>query len=131
MCKRGKLREIQADLATRLAGASGQNAAGLLGIQAGSEFWLLNLSDSGEIIPLRPLTSVPLTQKWFVNIANIRRNLHAVADFSAFQNKEPIPQNASFRLLLIGTRHGNNAALLVTRALGLPNFEAMTPSHPI
>ena len=30
------------------------------------------------------------------------------------------------RLLLIGTRHGNNAALLVTRLLGLRNLDDLT-----
>ena len=127
MAKKGSLREFQAYLARRLAGASDQSAAGLLGIQSGAEYWLLNLSDSGEIVPLTPLTSVPLTKHWFVGIANIRGNLHAIADFSAFQGKEATPQNTSSRLLLIGTRHGNNAALLVPRALGLRNMDDLTP----
>jgi len=111
MAKKGNLREFQAHLARRLAGASEQSAAGLLGIQSGADYWLLNLSDSGEIIPLTPLTGVPLTKPWFVGIANIRGNLYSVADFSAFQGKEATPQNNSSRLLLIGTRHGNNSAL--------------------
>ncbi len=127
MAKKGSLRDFQARLARRLAGASEQSAAGLLGIQSGADFWLLNLSDSGEIIPLTPLTTVPLTKNWFVGIANIRGNLYAVADFSAFQGKEATPQNTSSRLLLIGTRHGNNAALLVTRMLGLRNVDDLTP----
>ena len=128
MAKKGSLRDFQAHLARRLAGASEQSAAGLLGIQSGPDFWLLNLSDSGEIIPLTPLTTVPLTKNWFVGIANIRGNLYAVADFSAFQGKEATPQNTSSRLLLIGTRHGNNAALLVTRMLGLRNVDDLTPA---
>lgn len=130
MKKRGSLREFQAYLATRLAGASKQNSAGLLGFQAGAEFWLLNLSDSGEIVPLTPLTSVPLTKSWFVGIANIRGYLYSVADFSAFQRKESTPQNSSSRLLLIGTRQGSNVALLVTRMLGLRNAEDLTPVAP-
>ncbi len=127
MAKKGSLRDFQAHLARRLAGVSEQSAAGLLGIQSGADFWLLNLSDSGEIIPLTPLTTVPLTKNWFVGIANIRGNLYAVVDFSAFQGKEATPQNTSSRLLLIGTRHGNNAALLVTRMLGLRNVDDLTP----
>jgi len=126
MAKKGSLREFQAHLATRLAGANNQSAAGLLGMQSGADCWLLNLSDSGEIVPLTPLTSVPLTKHWFVGIANIRGNLYSVADFSAFQGREATPQNASSRLLLIGTRHGNNAALLVTRMLGLRNVDDLT-----
>jgi twitching motility protein PilI len=125
MAKKGSLREFQAHLAKQLAGAGERSAAGLLGVQAGGEYWLLSLSDSGEIVPLTPLTGVPLTKSWFVGIANIRGSLYAVADFSAFQGREATPQNASSRLLLIGTRHGNNAALLVTRMLGLRNVETL------
>ena len=128
MSKRGGLREFQAHLATRLASASEQSAAGLLGIQAGTDFWLVDLYDSGEIVPLTPLTTVPLTKQWFAGIANIRGNLYAVSDFSAFQGKDSTPQNTSSRLLLVGTRHGSNAALLVTRMLGLRNVEDLTPA---
>ena len=130
MGKKGSLRDFQAHLATRLAGASDQSAAGLLGVQSGADYWLLSLSDSGEIIPLPPLTSVPLTKPWFVGVANIRGNLYSVTDLSAFQGKDATPQNTSSRLLLIGTRHGNNAALLVTRTLGLRNVDNFTPLTP-
>jgi twitching motility protein PilI len=132
MAKKISLRDFQTHLAARLAGASTQTAAGLLGIQAGNEYWLLNLSDSGEIVPLTPLTNVPLTRPWFAGIANIRGNLYAVADFSGFQGKDATPQNTSSRLLLIGSRHGSNAALLVTRMLGLRNIEALRaePADP-
>jgi len=128
MAKKISLREFQEHLAARLSSAAqGQARLALLGVQAGSDFWLLNLSDSGEIVPLPPLAPVPLTQPWFAGIANIRGNLHSVADFSAFQGGEPTPANAASRLLLIGTRHGNNAALLVTRMLGLKNPELFSP----
>lgn len=50
--------------------------------------------------------------------------------FLSLQGKEATPHNASSRLLLIGTRHGNNAALLVTRMLGLRNIDDMTPAAP-
>ena len=126
MAKKGSLRDFQAHLAKRLAGASEQSAAGLLGVQAGADYWLLNLSDSGEVVPLTPLVDVPLTKHWFVGLSNIRGNLYAVTDFSAFQGKEATPQNSSSRLLLIGARHGNNAALLVTRMLGLRNVDDLT-----
>ena len=128
MAKRGSLSEFQAHLARRLAVASEQAAAGLLGVLSGSDYWLLSLSDSGEVVPLPTLTNVPLTRPWYVGIANIRGNLYSVTDFSAFQGKEATPQNPSSRLLLIGARHGNNAALLVTRMLGLRNIEDLTPA---
>lgn len=128
MAKKISLREFQEHLAARLVGAGGQTAAGLLGVQSGNDYWLVNLADSGEIVPLTPLTPVPLTRPWFAGIANIRGNLYSVADFSAFRGHEPTPQNAGSRLLLIGTRYGTNAALLVSRMLGLRNIEAFTPA---
>ncbi|MDR3221012.1 MAG: chemotaxis protein CheW [Candidatus Accumulibacter sp.] len=128
MVRKSSLREFQAHLASRLSGSGDQRAAGLLGFQSGADYWLTELPDSGEIIPLPPLTDVPLTQPWFVGIVNIRGNLYAVTDFSAFRQKEATLRNASSRLLLIGTRHGNNAALLVTRILGLRNIDDLTPA---
>ncbi|MFA7291722.1 MAG: chemotaxis protein CheW [Rhodocyclaceae bacterium] len=125
--KKGSLREFQEHLAARLTvAAQGKASAALLGVQAGNDYWLLNLSDSGEIVPLPPLAPVPLTKSWFSGIANIRGNLYSVADFSALRGGEPTPMNAASRLLLVGTRHGSNAALLVTRMLGLKNPETLT-----
>ncbi|MDR2112943.1 MAG: chemotaxis protein CheW, partial [Candidatus Accumulibacter sp.] len=128
MPRKSSLREFQAHLATRLAGMGDQRAAGLLGFQSGPDYWLVELPDSGEITPLPPLIGVPLTKPWFVGITNIRGNLYAVSDFSVFRQKETTPRNASSRLLLIGTRHGNNVALLVTRILGLRNIDDLTPA---
>jgi twitching motility protein PilI len=56
MTKKISLHEFQSYLATRLAGTSNQSSAGLLGVQAGTDYWLLDLADSGEIVPLTPLT---------------------------------------------------------------------------
>lgn len=130
MTKKISLHEFQSYLASRLAGADNRSASGLLGIQAASEYWLLDLADSGEIVPLSPLTNVPLTKPWFLGIANIRGNLFSVVDWSAFLGKDMTVQNANSRLLLIGTRHGSNAALLVTRMIGLRNVNALTLENP-
>jgi len=128
MAKKISLREFQEHLAARLTSAAqGKATQALLGVQAGNDYWLLNLSDSGEIVPLPPLTPVPLTKSWFAGIANIRGNLYSVADFSALRGGDPTPLNAASRLLLIGTRHGSNAALLVNRMLGLKNPDMFSP----
>lgn len=126
MRKKISRREFQSHLANRLAGTGTQSAAGLLGIQAGSGYWLLDLPDSGEIIPLTALTDVPLTRDWFAGIASIRGNLYAVTDFARFQGDAATPRNSAARLLLIGSRHGANAALLVTRMLGLRNVDTLS-----
>jgi twitching motility protein PilI len=121
MSRRISLREFQEHLSRRLSSAAqGESAASLLGVQAGQTFWLLDLSESGEIVPLPLLTQVPLTTTAFAGLANIRGNLHAVTDFPAFLGEAPTsPQTPGVRLLLVGAKHGSNVALLVTRLLGL------------
>lgn len=128
MARKTSLREFQQYLAGRLTSAArGQRGSSLLGIRVGDEDWLLDLADSGEIVQMPKLAPVPLTSKAFSGLANIRGNLYAVTDFSAFRGGDPTPHNANSRLLLIGTKYGSNAALLVARMLGLKNIEDFTP----
>lgn len=127
MAKKISLREFQGYLAQRLEGAAqGQTSNSLLGIRAGNDHWLLDLTDSGEIVSLPGLAAVPLTQPWFCGLANIRGSLYAVSDLARFASGTPTPVNAAARLLLVGARHGSNAALLISQLLGLRNLDAMT-----
>ncbi|PKO84729.1 MAG: hypothetical protein CVU17_00645 [Betaproteobacteria bacterium HGW-Betaproteobacteria-11] len=119
-------REFQQNLATRLTQAErGEIGRSLLAVESGADDlpggrrWLIDLSASGEVVPLPPLTPAPLTQPWFAGVANIRGALYSVVDFSAWRGGASTPRNAQARLLLIGARHGSNSALLVERALGL------------
>ncbi len=131
MSRKTSLRDFQAYLASRLTDAAqGRGAASWLGVEAGGKSWLADLADGGEIVPATQLTPVPLTRPWFVGIANIRGNLYAVTDFSLFCGGPPIIQNTNARLLLIGSRYGVNAALLVSRMLGLKNPQDFTAEAP-
>lgn len=129
MAQKTSLRDFQHYLAGRLSSAAqGGRAASWLGLQAGDQAWLVDLADSGEIIQAPQISPVPLTLPWFSGIANIRGNLFAVADFSAFCGGRPSAINASSRLLLVGSKYGSNAALLVTQMLGLRNPDDFTPA---
>lgn len=128
MAKKTSLRDFQEYLAARLTtAATGHGAASWLGIEAGGETWLVDLADGGEIVQAPQLAPVPLTRPWFAGIANIRGNLYSVTDFSVFRGGAPTPQNTSTRLLLIGAKYGSNAALLVSRMLGLKNPDDFVP----
>lgn len=130
MAKKTSLRDFQTYLADRLTTAAlGKGGSSWLGVLAGEEPWLLDLSDSGEIIQAPQVAAVPLTRPWFAGIANIRGNLFAVTDFSVFRGGAPTPQNVNARLLLVGAKHGSNAALLVSRMLGLKNPDDFTPAE--
>lgn len=127
MAKKTSLRDFQTYLAGRLASAAqGHGASSWLGLRAGEVDWLIDLTDSGEIIQAPRLTQVPMTRPWFAGIANIRGNLHAVADFSMYCHGAPTTRNSNARLLLVGSRYGSNASLLVSRMLGLKNPEDFT-----
>ncbi|MCF8198059.1 MAG: chemotaxis protein CheW [Sulfuritalea sp.] len=126
MAKRISLREFQQGLSERLLSARrGDSELTLLGVESGTadlpggSHWLLDLGDSGEVVPLPQLTPAPLTKPWFAGIANIRGVLYGVVDFSAWRGGSPTPRNAQSRLLLVGARQGIASALLVSRALGL------------
>ena len=128
MARRISLREFQESLAQRLASARrGEARQALLGVESGNEPWLLDLSDSGEVLPVPPLTTVPLTKPWFAGVANVRGTLYGVVDFSAFRGGEPTRRDAETRLLLVGARHGIISALLVDRTLGLKSIDDLEP----
>lgn len=99
--------------------------ASWLDIESGTEDlpggcrWLVNLAESGEVLPVPTLTSVPLTQPWFAGVANIRGTLFSIVDFALWRGGEPTPRTAQTRLLLMGAREGLRSALLVQRAWGL------------
>lgn len=126
MAKRISRREFQEGLSQRLSQAAhGPSSNALLGVLAGRDYWLFDLADAGEIVPLPSLTGVPLTKSWFAGIANVRGSLYSVVDFSAFHGGAATPRNGASRLLLIGVRHGINSALLVSHTLGLKSPESL------
>lgn len=127
MSRRISLREFQENLAKRLAEAKTGERRGLLGFQAGSMNWLIDLAESGEILPPPPLSPVPLTKPWYVGLANVRGTLYGVIDFSLFHDDPPTAPGGAARLLLVGARHGANCALLVSRIAGLRSHEDFEP----
>ncbi|MGH2362725.1 MAG: chemotaxis protein CheW, partial [bacterium] len=119
MAERTSLRDYQRKLAERLRGGQGHRATSKLGVRVGTENWMVDLADAGEIIPVPPVTPVPLTRPWFKGMTNIRGNLYCVVDFSAFLGGAPAPITDQSRLLLIGGRFRTGSALLIDRSLGL------------
>lgn len=125
MAARTSLRDYQRELAERLRNAQVGAAASMLGVQVDDEPWLIDLREAGEVIPMPPITPLPLTRPWFKGVANIRGNLYSVVDFPAFLQKRPVAQGDQARLLLLGERFRLGAALLIDRSLGLRNPEKL------
>jgi len=123
MGRRISLREFQENLARRLAESRTSDRRTLLGVEAGGENWLVDLIDTGEILPVPPLSPVPLTRPWFRGIANLRGTLYGIIDFSSFHAGPLVHPTGLARLLLLHGRHGVNSALLFARTSGLHSPE--------
>src|SRR5207244_11648659 len=116
---------------------AGARVASKLGCRLAGEAWLVDLVEAGTVLPVPPLTPVPLAQPWFRGVANIRGNLYSVTDFSAFARDLPTAMTEHARLLIIAERFRVGAALLVERAIGLrsnagmqANASSATPPLP-
>ena len=121
MAESTSLQEYQRELSERLRSAAGGRSASKLGVRIGEENWLVELVDAGEVIPVPPITAVPLTHHWFKGVTNIRGNLYSVVDFPAFLGGAAAKLDDQARLLLVGERFRMGSALLVDRSLGLRN----------
>lgn len=121
MASRTSLQDYQRDLSERLRNAQGTANASKLGVQVDDEAWLVDLTEAGEVIPVPPITPLPLTRPWFKGLTNIRGNLYSVIDFPAFLQRRPVVPGDQARLLLLGDRFRLGAALLIDRSLGLRN----------
>ena len=128
MAKQISLREFQQGLAQRLREAQAEaEPTSRLGVQAGSANWLLKLDDAGEMLPLPEISGVPLTQPWYLGLANIRGVLASVVDFAAFAGGEATKRTPECRLLLIAERFQSFSGLVISRMLGLKNVQSMQP----
>lgn len=126
--RRSRLRDYQSELLERMQAArSGSGApARQLGVAVGAERYLLELADAGEIVPLAPLTRVPLTQPWYLGLANVRGNLVGVIDLARYHGSGDTVPGPDARLVTFASRLGINCALLVSRVYGLRHAAGMT-----
>jgi twitching motility protein PilI len=104
-------------------GTADRTAHSRLGMQLGDEFWLVDLSDVAEVVPIPELLRVPLTKAWYAGVANIRGNLVSVIDLAAFFGNPPIAFDDKARLVLVAEKHHINSALVFSRVIGLRHFE--------
>ena len=126
------LQSFQQELANRLASkTAAQVESSRLGLSCGGERWLIRLSDAAEVVAVPQIAAVPLTQPWFLGLANIRGNLFSVIDFSAFLGRESGLGGGQSRLVLFGQRVGEmNAGIVVQHVLGLRNIVELAPAAP-
>ena len=127
MARKISLREFHESVMAKLQSLASSDTANpsRLGVQIGSRFWLINLSDISEVMPIPKLTPVPLAQSWFCGVANFRGNLYGIVDFPHFLGGAPTQFGLDNRLLLVHQKFSVNCGVVVNRMLGLRNPEKM------
>jgi twitching motility protein PilI len=131
--RRARLRQYQEQLLERMQAArtSSGTRAHQLGVEIGGARYLLDLVEAGEIVPLPPLAPVPLTQPWYLGLANVRGSLLGVVDLARYLDQEAAPAGAApspgMRLVTFAPGLGFPCALLVARVVGLRHAADMEP----
>ena len=122
-----QMQEFQARLSERLREAStAPDLAARLGLMIGERRWLVDLSEAGEIVPVPdPIAPVPLTRDWLLGLVNLRGALYTVVDLQRYAQLGRTDAGKESRLLALAARLNFNAAILVTRMLGLRNVASM------
>ena len=119
--RRTRLRQYQVQLLERMQAARNNAGARVnqLGVMIGPERYLLDLTQVGEIVPVPSITVVPLTQPWYLGLANIRGNLISVIDLARYQLQAETGTGSDARVVTFASHLGFNCGLLVSRVYGL------------
>ena len=125
--RRTRLRDYQAQLLARVQAAQSGAAEAhhQLGVAIGAGRYLLELTEAGEIVEPAPFARVPLTQPWYLGLANVRGSLLGVIDLARYVDGDASAAGPDARLVSLAPRLGFNCALLVTRVYGLRRASAM------
>lgn len=124
------LQAYQKDILARLKSQAESGRAvssSKLGIRVGGRDWLVTLSDISEVLPVPQVLKVPLTQPWFLGMANVRGNLYGVTDLATYLGYPATSVTSESRVLLVHGKFAINAGLLVDRLIGLRNLDEMKP----
>ncbi|KGF80557.1 type IV pili signal transduction protein [Massilia sp. JS1662] len=126
--RRARLRQYQEQLLERMQAARTSSGARAhqLGVEIGGVRYLLDLVEAGEIVPLPPLAAVPLTQPWYLGLANVRGSLLGVVDLARYLDPQAQPTPGT-RLVTFAPGLGFPCALLVAKVVGLRHAADMTP----
>jgi twitching motility protein PilI len=134
--KRTRLRQYQEQLLERMQAARTSTGAraNQLGVEIGGAGYLIDLTETGEIVPVPPLASVPLTHPWYLGLANVRGNLIGVVHLGRYLGQDgegegrarPAPASNLARLITFSPTLAFPCSLMADRVFGLRQAGEMT-----
>lgn len=118
----------QPALTGKKAGTESSDAsAAVLGVAAGEERYLIPMTEVSEVIPILKLAQVPLTEPWFLGLANVRGSLYGITDLGVYLGGNPMPFNLKSRILLVMSESKLYGGFIVHSMLGIRNLSEFTP----
>lgn len=103
------------------------SASAVIGVTAGEERYLIPMTEVSEVIVMPKLADVPLTQPWFLGLANVRGNLYGITDLSVYLGHKPVPFNLKSRVLLVSPGDKLCGGFAVHSMLGIRKLSEFTP----
>ena len=121
----------QSTLTGEKAGADDDTASSaVLGVAVGEDRYLIPMAEVSEVIPIPKLAHVPLTQPWFLGLANVRGNLYGITDLGVYLGGEPVPFNLKSRILLVMAENKLYSGFIVNSMLGIRDLSEFIPVKP-
>ncbi|QOJ22093.1 MAG: chemotaxis protein CheW [Gammaproteobacteria bacterium] len=105
-------------------------SSAVLGVAAGEERYLIPMAEVNEVIPIPKLAHVPLTQPWFLGLANVRGNLYGITDLGVYLGGNPVAFNQKSRILLVITGNKLYGGFIVNNMLGIRGLSEFIPVKP-
>ena len=104
----------------------GEPLSAVLGVAVGEDRYLIPMTEVSEVIPIPKLAQVPLTQPWFLGLANVRGNLYGITDLGVYLGGDPTPFNLKSRILLVSPGNKLYGGFIVNSMLGIRNLSEFT-----
>ncbi|PXW87628.1 twitching motility protein PilI [Nitrosomonas sp. Nm84] len=102
-------------------------SSAVLGVATGEDRYLIPMAEVNEVIPIPKLAHVPLTQSWFLGLANVRGNLYGITDLGVYLGGDPMSFNLKSRILLVSSGNKVYSGFIVNSMLGIRNLAEFTP----
>lgn len=96
-----------------------ENVSSVLGVAIGENRYLIPMNEVSEVISIAKVATVPLTQPWFLGLANVRGNLYGITDLGIYLGGSSMPFNLKSRILLASINKKLSGGFAVNSMLGI------------